>query len=414
MMLDIKLFRENPSTIKEGLIKRGIHEAQIEEIIQLDIQRRKYLQEVENLQYKKNQQSKKVGDLAKEGSDISALKEEVKQITATIKTLEERVESYGSKMESMLLDLPNIPDLSVPYGTRIEDNLLIRTWGPVPAFSFTPKNHYDLGVSNRMIDFDRGVRLGGNKFPLLMGKGASLSRKLANLMIENAIQRGYQEINPPLLGKQEIFYGSGQLPKFAEDLYKIEGDDSYLIPTGEVPLVNLFRGEILAKEDIPKMLTAWTACFRKEAGAAGKETKGLIRVHQFEKVELVRLTRPEDSNQALEDIVMDAESVLQKLNIPYRVILLSTFDMTGFSSSKTYDLEIWFPSMNQYVEISSCSNCKDFQARRANIRYRDENGVVQFVHTLNGSGVAIGRCMAALLENYQQEDGTVLLPDVLR
>jgi seryl-tRNA synthetase len=412
-MIDIKLLREKPSYVKEGLIKRGIHEAQIDEIITLDVQRRKCLQEVENWLYQKNQQSRKVGMLTKDEVDIEPLREEIKKTSMQIKILEEREESLGKKMIELLLDLPNIPDSSVPYGTRIEDNVEIRKWGSIPSFSFTPKNHYDLGINNQMIDFDRGVKLGGNKFPLLLGKGALLSRKLAFFMLTNAIERGYLEINPPIVGKREIFYGSGQLPKFEEDLYKIDGEESFLIPTGEVPLVNLFREEIVKGDELPKKLTAWTLCFRKEAGAAGKETKGLIRVHQFEKVELVRITKPEDSNDALEEIVMDAEDVLQKLNIPYRVVLLSTFDMTGFSSSKTYDLEIWFPSMNQYVEISSCSNCKDFQARRANIRYRDDKGTVQFVHTLNGSGVAIGRCMAAILENYQKEDGTIALPAVL-
>lgn len=412
-MLDIKLFRENPEIIKQGMIKRGIHEAQLDEIIQWDRMRRKYQQEAENHQYEKNKRSKQVGLLAKEGIDTSVIKEEVKHLTLTIKTLEERIDSLAQKMESSMLNLPNLPDLSVPYGTKLEDNLLVRSWGSIPAFSFEPKNHVDLGVHQNWIDFDRGVKLGGNKFPLLLGEGARLSRKLVHFMLENAIRRGYLEVNPPLIGRREIFVGSGQLPKFEDDLYKIEDESSFLIPTGEVPLVNLFREEILSMGSLPTKLTAWTPCFRKEAGAAGKETKGLIRVHQFEKVELVQLTKPEDSSQALEQIVLDAEDVLQQLAIPYRVILLSTYDMTGFSSSKTIDLEIWFPSMNQYVEISSCSNCKDFQARRANIRYRDESGVVQFVHTLNGSGLAVGRCMAAIMENYQQEDGTIILPKVL-
>ena len=413
-MIDIKLIREKPEFIKERLGRRGIPEAQIDQIIQLDQTRRKCLQETEQLLAKKNILSKEVGLLSKKGSDIADLREEVKQIIAQIKDGEEKESLYAQNLATLLLTLPSIPDDSVPVGTQISDNLLVREWGQVPVFSYAPKNHYELGVENGLIDFDRGVKLGGNKFPLLVGRGASLSRKLVNFMLENAIRRGYLEINPPLLGRREIFLGSGQLPKFEDDLYKIEGEQSFLIPTGEVPLVNLFAGEILKEEDLPKKLTAWTPCFRKEAGAAGKETKGLIRVHQFEKVELVRITKPDESSQALEEIVSDAEEVLQKLNIPYRVLLLSTFDMTGFSSTKTYDLEIWFPSMNQYVEISSCSNCKDFQARRANIRYRDTKGIVHFVHTLNGSGVAVGRCMAAILENYQKEDGTVDLPLLLR
>lgn len=411
-MLDIKLLRENPSVIKAGMIKRGIHEAQIDEIIELDQKRRKNLQEVENLQYEKNLRSKQVGLLAKEGKEVSQIKEEVKQMTRTIKTLEERIDTLAQNLEACLLELPNLPDLSVPYGTKLEDNQVIRSWGTVPTFTFPPKNHYDLGIKNHWIDFDRGVKLGGNKFTLLTGQGASLSRKLANFMINNAIKRGYLEINPPLIGRREIFFGSGQLPKFEDDLYKIEEEDNFLIPTGEVPLVNMYREEILAKEILPIKLTAWTPCFRKEAGAAGKDTKGLIRVHQFEKVELVQITKPEHSNQALEEIVLDAEDLLQQLGIPYRVVLLSTFDMTGFSTAKTYDLEIWFPSMNQYVEISSCSNCKDFQARRANIRYREETGT-SFVHTLNGSGLAIGRCMASIMENYQQQDGSIILPSVI-
>jgi len=383
-------------------------------MIELDLERRNILKEVEALKYKKNQQSREVGESAKKGLDIRSQREEIRKADESILSLESKSQAIESELSSLLLFLPNLPDESVPVGLSEMDNILVREWGEIPSFTFTPKSHWELGVANRMIDFERGAKLGGNKFPLLTGSGAALSRKLGQFMLENAIQSGYMEINPPLIGKKEIFLGSGQLPKFEEDLYKIEGEESYLIPTAEVPLVNLYANEILSLAELPIKLTALTPCFRKEAGAAGKETRGLIRVHQFEKVELVRCTKPEESADALEAIVSDAEDILQKLQIPYRVVLLCTFDMTGFSTAKTYDLEIWFPSMQKYVEISSCSNCKDFQARRANIKYRDEKGQTAFVHTLNGSGLAVGRCFASLLENRQKEDGSIDIPDVLR
>lgn len=413
-MLDIKLIREKPDLVIEGMVKRGQSESEIRKMIELDLERRNILKEVEALKYKKNQQSREVGESAKKGLDIRSQREEIRKADESILSLESKSQAIESELSSLLLFLPNLPDESVPVGLSEMDNILVREWGEIPSFTFTPKSHWELGVANRMIDFERGAKLGGNKFPLLTGSGAALSRKLGQFMLENAIQSGYMEINPPLIGKKEIFLGSGQLPKFEEDLYKIEGEESYLIPTAEVPLVNLYANEILSLAELPIKLTALTPCFRKEAGAAGKETRGLIRVHQFEKVELVRCTKPEESADALEAIVSDAEDILQKLQIPYRVVLLCTFDMTGFSTAKTYDLEIWFPSMQKYVEISSCSNCKDFQARRANIKYRDEKGQTAFVHTLNGSGLAVGRCFASLLENRQKEDGSIDIPDVLR
>lgn len=396
------------------MLKRGQQESEIQRIIALDLERRNILKEAEALKYKKNLQSKEVGELAKKGTDISQIREEIRKAGEMIQLLESKSQGIEKDLNDLLLMMPNLPDDSVPLGQSEMDNVVIREWGQIPEFKFTPKPHWELGIQNGMLDFDRGAKLGGNKFPLLKGAGAALSRKLGQFMLENAIQRGYLEINPPLIGKKEIYIGSGQLPKFEEDLYKIEGEESYLIPTSEVPLVNLFANEILNPSILPIKLTALTPSFRKEAGAAGKETRGLIRVHQFEEVELVHITKPEESMNALEEIVQDAEDVLQKLQLPYRVVLLCTYDMTGFSTAKTYDLEIWFPYLQKYVEISSCSNCTDFQSRRANIKYRDDKGQTAYVHTLNGTGIAIGRCFASLLENQQNEDGTFTLPEALR
>lgn len=352
--------------------------------------------------------------MIKEGLSVQNISVEVKQISEHIKKNEKQIETLSEDFLSILWDLPNLPDATVPEGKGEEDNKEIRKEGLIPDVNMAHKTHYDIGKNWDWLDFERGVKLSGNKFVILKDQGAYYSRQLINLMLNTAIERGYQEIAPPLMAKRSIFYGSGQLPKFEDDLYKIQDEDSFLIPTGEVPLVNLYADEILKEEQLPIKLTCLTSCFRKEAGAAGKETKGLIRLHQFEKVELVNFCQPEDSSQMLEALVADAEAVLKKLALPYRVVLLCTGDMSGFSTSKTYDLEVWFPSMKKYVEISSCSNCTDFQARRAKIRYKSSTGKNQLVHTLNGSALAVGRCLAAVMEHYQQADGSIAWPDVLK
>ncbi|MCK5847913.1 MAG: serine--tRNA ligase [Caldisericia bacterium] len=412
-MLDIKLFRDQPDMVKEALNKRSIDSSVVKRVIELDLNRRELLQEVESLKHQKNDQSAKIGEMARKGEDISKIRETMRVVSDSISDGNDKVRSIQEELNDLLLDLPNLPDKSVPYGESEEDNPVKKTWGDVSKMEFPPLSHIELGEKNNMIDFDRGVKIAGNKFVMLRGKGAILARKLQNMMLENAGKRGYTELAVPFIAKRSTLLGSGQLPKFEDDLYKLDGEDSFLIPTGEVPLINTRAGEIIPTSELPIKITAVTSCFRREAGAAGKETRGLIRVHQFEKVELVRLTKPEESWDALEEMLEDAESILKKLKIPYRVITLCTADLTAFTSSKTYDIEVWFPSMNKYVEISSVSNCIDFQARRANIKYRDDNKKLKFVHTLNGSGVAVGRCMASLMENRQRADGSLDLDDIL-
>ncbi len=352
--------------------------------------------------------------MIKEGLPPQEISLEVKQIGENIKRNEKQLETLSEDFQFILWDLPNLPDKDVPEGKSEDDNLEIRKAGLIPDLNFEPKAHYELGKNNDWLDFERGAKLSGNKFVVLKDEGAFYSRQLINMMLNTAIERGYQEIAPPLIARRSVFYGSGQLPKFEEDLYRIQDEESFLIPTGEVPLVNLYADEILAEGQLPIKLTCLTSCFRKEAGAAGKETKGLIRLHQFEKVELVNLCQPEASSRMLDELVEDAEAVLKKLALPYRIVLLCTGDLSGFSTSKTYDLEVWFPSMKKYVEISSCSNCTDFQARRAKIRYKSSTGKNQLVHTLNGSALAVGRCLAAVMEHYQQADGSIAWPDVLK
>jgi len=384
----------------------------IQELVQWEEKRVQAKKTMEALVHEKKVQSDLIGISIREGKPVEALKKTIQSLTERIKTAEEEINHCEEAIQPLWMGLPNLLDEHVPIGNSESDNVVVKQWGEIPAFPFPPKSHWELGTALGWIDFDRGAKLGGSKFVLLQGAGAELSRKLGAFMLENAVRRGYCEINPPVIGKEAIFLGSGQLPKFEEDLYQLP-ERQFLIPTGEVPLVNLYREEILNENALPVKLTCITPCFRREAGAAGKETRGLIRVHQFEKVELVQLTLPESSSTALQEIIGDAESVLQQLRLPYRVVLLCSEDLTGFSSSITYDLEVWFPGMQRYVEISSCSNCKDFQARRASIRYRNQKGQMNFAHTLNGSGVAVGRCMAALMENYQQADGTIQLPEDL-
>ena len=367
----------------------------IQELIQLEEKRVQAKKTMEALAHEKKIQSDLIGISIREGKPVVALKKTIQSLTEQIKTAEEETNQCEEAIQPIWWALPNLLDENVPIGQSELDNVVVKQWGEIPAFSFPPKSHWELGTALGWIDFDRGAKLGGSKFVLLQGAGAELSRKLGTFMVENAVQRGYCEINPPVIGKEAIFLGSGQLPKFEDDLYQLP-ERQFLIPTGEVPLVNLYREEILQENTLPIKLTCLTPCFRREAGAAGKETRGLIRVHQFEKVELVQLTRPESSPEALQEILRDAESVLQRLRLPYRVVLLCSEDLTGFSSSITYDLEVWFPSMQRYVEISSCSNCKDFQARRASIRYRNQAGQVNFAHYFEWFGSSGGKVYGRL------------------
>jgi seryl-tRNA synthetase len=406
--------RQDPDKVKKALEKRGIKSQIIDEMLAYDSQRRSLTQDLELLQFERNQASKKIGEMLRLGHSVAELSASVKQIGQDIQEKGKAMQALEDLFQALHMNLPNLPHESVPLGEGEQDNLELRKVGTPRVFEFTPRSHDELGKINNTIDFERAARLSGNKFALLTGEGAYYSRSLMNLMINSARERGYKEINPPFIGKRCLFEGSGQLPKFEEDLYKIEGEDTFLIPTGEVPLVNLFREEILRLDQLPCKMVAYTPCFRKEAGAAGKESKGLIRLHQFEKVELVWLCLPEHSFQALEELTLDAEAILQKLKLPYRVVSLCTGDMSGFSTAKTYDIEVWFPSLGKYLEISSCSNCTDFQARRAQIRYKAQTGKNHFLHTLNGSALAIGRCLAAVMENYQEADGSIAWPDVLK
>ncbi len=386
----------------------------MEALINLDEEIRQLTKATEKLKASRNEKSKTIGIKIKEGLPVEDIAREVKQIGEQIKKSEKEMEAFKDDFQSMLWDLPNLPHDLVPEGAGEEDNLEIRKEGALPDFDFEPRSHHEIGKECDWLDFERGVKLSGNKFVVLKDQGAFYSRHLIQFMLNSARERGYLEVAPPLMAKRSVFYGSGQLPKFEDDLYKIQDDDSFLIPTGEVPLVNLYADEILSEEQLPLKLTCLSSCFRKEAGAAGKETKGLIRLHQFEKVELVAVCKPDQSNQMLDEIVADAEVILKKLGLPYRIMLLCTGDMSGFSTSKTYDLEVWFPSLKKYVEISSCSNCTDFQARRAKIRYKASTGKNQLVHTLNGSALAVGRCLAAVMEHYQQADGSIAWPDMLK
>ncbi len=413
-MLDIRMIRQNPDKVREGVAKKG-ETAPIDEILALDEQRRSLLAEVEQLKAKRNQVSEEVARLKREKQDVQPLIEEMRVVSQKIKDFDEQVRAVENKLQDLLLRIPNLPHESVHVGTSEEDNLEIRRWEEPRQFAFEPKPHWDLGVDLDIIDFERAAKVAGARFYFLKGLGARLERALINFMLDLHItEHGYTEVFPPFMVNAASATGTGQLPKFAEDMFKLEGLDYYLVPTAEVPVTNLYRDEILTMEDLPIYHAAYSACFRSEAGSHGRDTRGLVRVHQFNKVELVKFVAPETSYDELEKLTGNAEEVLKRLGLPYRVVLMSTADL-GFSQSKKYDLEVWMPSYARYVEISSCSNFEDFQARRANIRFRREKGArPEFVHTLNGSGIAVGRCLAALIENYQQEDGSVVIPEVLR
>lgn len=413
-MLDIKLIRENPEKINE-LLKRRNPDLSIDEIMEIDVQRRKVQSQADELRAKRKKDSQMIGELKKKGENTDAVQAEVKLLGDEIKALEEEESRLDEKQRDLLLHTPNTPDETTPVGKSEDDNVVVSTWGEPTKFGFDAKAHWDLCEEKNLVDFERGVKLSQSRFTLYRGKGARLERAIINFFLDyHTGEQGYEEILPPFMANAQTMTGTGQLPKFKEDMYKCENEDLYLIPTAEVPVTNIYQGEILAEEDLPKYMTAYTPCFRREAGSAGKDTRGLIRVHQFNKVELVKLCKPETSPMEHEKLTEDAEKMLQLLGLPYRRVALCTADI-GFSANKCWDLEVWMPSYNNYKEISSCSNFGDYQARRANIRYRDkETGKVNFVHTINGSGLAVGRTFAAIVENFQQADGTILIPEVLQ
>lgn len=413
-MLDIKLIRENPEKINE-LLKRRNPELSIDEVIAIDEERRKIQTKADELRAKRKSESQKIGIMKKNGENTDEIQDEVRFLGDEIKILEEKQNNLDAKQRDILLHIPNIPDETTPIGLSDADNVEVYKWGEPTKFSFEPKAHWDICEEKNLVDFERGVKLSQSRFTLYRGKGAKLERAIINFFLDyHCNEQGYEEILPPFMANSATMTGTGQLPKFAEDMYKCENEDLYLIPTAEVPVTNIYSGEILSEDDLPKYMTAYTPCFRREAGSAGKDTRGLIRVHQFNKVELVKLCTPETSKDEHEKLTEDAEKMLQLLNLPYRREALSTGDI-GFSANKCWDLEVWMPSYGTYKEISSCSNYGDYQARRANIRYKEKaTGKTRFVHTINGSGLAVGRTVAAILENFQQADGTVIIPEVLR
>lgn len=412
-MLDIKFVRSNPDLVLEGLAKRG-SDISLNEFLKLDAARREKLVVVEQLKNTRNVVSQEIGKLKKAGQDAEEKQAEMRKVSQQIKDIDDEVRDIEEKLQDILLAIPNLPHESVPVGKDENDNLEVRRWGKPREFDFAPKPHWDLGENLNILDFERGSKVTGARFSFYKGWGARLERALINFMLDlHTREHGYTEIFPPFIVNGDSMVGTGQLPKFAEDMFKLEGLNYYLIPTAEVPVTNLYREEILPGEQLPIYHCAYSACFRAEAGAAGRDTRGLIRQHQFNKVELVKFAKPEESFDELERLTENAEKVLQALGLPYRVILLCSGDM-GFSSAKTYDIEVWLPSYNAYKEISSCSNFLDFQARRANIKYRPApKSKPEFAHTLNGSGVAIGRALSAILENYQEPDGSITVPPVL-
>lgn len=411
-MLDIKRIREHKEEVQTGLNKRGNYD--ITSVITLDEKRRTLLSEVEVMKSRQNTVSKEIPKLKKENKDVAPIFSEMKALSGKIKDLDNEVKLIDEEMKLQLLTLPNIPNPQVTVGKDDADNKEVRKWGEPRVFDFEIKAHWDIGTDLDILDFERAVKITGARFSMYKGAGARMERGLINFMLHtHCEEHHYTEISPPFLVNRESMTGTGQLPKFEEDAFHLPSKDFFLIPTAEVPVTNIYRDEILAEEDLPKYFTAYTPCFRQEAGSAGRDTRGLIRNHQFDKVEMVKFVHPEKSYEELEALTNNAERILQLLEIPYRVVELCTGDL-GFSSAKTYDIEVWMPSYGRYVEISSCSNFEDYQARRANIRFRDGNTKkTRYLHTLNGSGLAVGRTLAAILENYQQEDGSVKVPEKL-
>jgi seryl-tRNA synthetase len=413
-MLDIKLIREKPDFVRQRLATRGRgDEAHIAEIAALDEQRRKLVVESDNLKAERNKVSKEIGALKSKGQDAGAQMSAMKQVGERIASLDAEVAGLDEKLQQILLMIPNVPHESVAVGKDGADNPEIRRWGEAPKFAFPAKPHWDIGEKLGILDFARATKISGSGFILYKGAGAQLERALINWLLDlHTREHGYTEVSPPFLINRAAMIGTGQLPKFEEDMYRLRDEDMYLAPTAEVPVANIHREEVLREAELPIRYCAYTPCFRREAGAAGKQTRGMIRVHQFDKVELIKFVKPESSYEELEKLVANAERVLQLLGLHYRVVLLCTGDI-GFASAKTYDIEVWAPGQNAYLEVSSCSNCEDFQARRANIRFKGADGKNRFVHILNGSGTALARLYVALLETYQQADGSVKIPEIL-
>ena len=416
-MLDIKRIRENLDDIKKAMDRRGEKEFDLDAVVELDDQRRELLKEVEALKSEMNIEQKKIPQLMKEGKkeEAEAEKVKLKELSEKIKGLDEKVKKVQEELQYRLLRIPNVPNVNVPQGDTDEDNVEIRKWGEPKQFDFDFKAHWDIGTNLGILDFETGAKITGSRFTLYKGLGARLERAIINFFLNtHTEEHGYTEVLPPFMANRTSFIGTGQLPKFEEDMFKIEGMEYFLIPTAEVPVTNIHRDEILTADQLPIKYCAYTPCFRSEAGSAGRDTRGLVRQHQFNKVELVKFVKPEESYEELEKLTNDAEMMLQMLGLPYRVVKICTGDL-GFTAAFKYDLEVWMPSYNRYVEISSCSNCEDFQARRAGIRFkRSKDSKAEYCHTLNGSGLAVGRALAAILENYQQEDGSVVVPEVLR
>lgn len=414
-MLDIRRIRANLDEIKAAMARRGEKDFSLDEVVELDEKRRTLLQEVEKMKNEQNTVSKEIPKLKKEGKDVAEVMAKMKDLSAAIKDLDGQVKEVEDKLEYALLRIPNVPHPDVPQGETDDDNVEVRRWSEPTKFDFEPKAHWDIATNLNIVDFETAAKITGARFALYKGLGARLERALINFMLDlHTENHGYTEVLPPFMVNRNSMTGTGQLPKFEEDTFKIPQKDYFLIPTAEVPVTNMHRDDILAEEELPLSYVAYTPCFRSEAGSAGRDTRGLIRQHQFNKVELVKFVKPEESYAELEKLTNNAEKVLQILGIPYRVVRICTGDL-GFTAAFKYDIEVWMPSYNRYVEISSCSNFEDFQARRANLKYRDkETGKVEYVHTLNGSGLAVGRTCAAILENFQEKDGTVIIPEALR
>ena len=414
-MLDIRFIRENPDLVKAAMRKRNANmDTYIDEVLQLDADRREITAKVEKMKSKQNAVTKKIPEMKKNGEDTSEVMREMKDLSDEISLVNSNLNQIEKNLREKILAIPNIPNEMVPVGADDSDNVEIRRWGEHRSFDFKPKAHWDLGKFLKILDPERAAKVTGARFHFYKGFGAKLERALINFYLDTHSNKGYTEILPPYVVNRVSMTGTGQLPMFEDDAFKLANDDYFMISTAEIPVTNYFRDEILDGTDLPIKFCAYSACFRAEAGSAGRDTRGLIRQHQFNKVELVKFVKPEDSYAELESLTNDAEYVLQLLNLPYRVVCLSTGDL-GFSSAKTYDIEVWMPSYNRYVEISSCSNFEDYQARRAAIRFKDnKTDKARFVHTLNGSGLAVGRTVAAILENYQNKDGSVTIPEILR
>ncbi|RLB02312.1 MAG: serine--tRNA ligase [Deltaproteobacteria bacterium] len=412
-MLDLKFVRENTDVVSKMIVDRGV-DLDIEKFKEVDRKRREIIQEVEALKHERRVVSDEIARLKKSGEDASEIIQKMKSVSQRIKSLDAELEEVNKQLQEIMLNIPNIPHESVPVGKDEKDNPVVKRWGEKPKFDFEPLPHWEIGEKLGILDFERAAKITGARFTLYWGAGAKLERALINFMLDlHTKKHGYTEVLPPFMTNSQSMQGTGQLPKFKEDLFKLEGWDYYLVPTAEVPVTNIHRSETLDVEELPKYYTAYTPCFRSEAGSYGKDTRGLIRQHQFNKVELVKFTTPETSYDELESLLLDAEEVLQLLGLPYQVVVLCSGDL-GFSAAKTYDIEVWLPGQGVHREISSCSNFEDFQARRANIRFRRPKRKSEFVHTLNGSGLAVGRTVVAILENYQQEDGSVIIPEALR